>query len=224
MNSSSRFGTLLVQQGIFYVVLTVLVNLTITVLTILQLSPTMSLIAAIPQSTICVIASTRLYSQLAQEASKRTVTSKKEISNNSSSSSSTMLNSTTSSFGTKGFLPSPSPRKSSFTDLEKGLPINVLERKVSLDDVMEIQSRKKINSHQIQHSSSSSSPPPRPPPRAIPFEQHPFSNMTVLQYHNPQSTRPLPLIIQETSREDLFEDASEGQHFGAKTFPSPPRR
>lgn len=75
MNSSSRIGDVLIKQGVIYFVLTFIVNLVITVLTILKLSPAMSLIAACPQSLICVIASTRLYRELIEEASPKNVSS-----------------------------------------------------------------------------------------------------------------------------------------------------
>jgi hypothetical protein len=70
MSTDSRITETLVDQGLIYFIVTFAANLVVTILTILKLSPTMSLIAAIPQSTVCTIASTRLYSQLATEATK----------------------------------------------------------------------------------------------------------------------------------------------------------
>ena len=83
MNSSSRIGDVLIKQGVVYFVLTFIVNFVITVLTILKLSPAMSLIAAMPQSLICVVASTRLYRELVEEAQPRNVNSSSHPSSSS---------------------------------------------------------------------------------------------------------------------------------------------
>ncbi|KAN0061722.1 hypothetical protein ACQY0O_005714 [Thecaphora frezii] len=68
MNGNSRIGTLLIQQGIFYFLATFAINAMVTGLTLAQLNPVMSLIGAIPAATVCVMASTRLYVELALEA------------------------------------------------------------------------------------------------------------------------------------------------------------
>ncbi|PWN91794.1 hypothetical protein FA10DRAFT_265633 [Acaromyces ingoldii] len=72
MSGGSRIGEILIRHGLIYFVLTLLANLVVTILTALQLSPTMSLSMAVPQSSICTIASTRLYVMLAEEATPRT--------------------------------------------------------------------------------------------------------------------------------------------------------
>lgn len=71
MKSSSRIGDVLIKQGLIYFILTCAANLVVTVLTALRLSPVMSLFMAVPQSTVCVISSTRLYMMLAQQARPR---------------------------------------------------------------------------------------------------------------------------------------------------------
>lgn len=67
-NGRTRIGALLVQQGLFYFLATFAANLLPAVITILQLSPYMSLYFAVPSSFVAVVASTRLYVQLAREA------------------------------------------------------------------------------------------------------------------------------------------------------------
>jgi hypothetical protein len=67
MNSRSRFGDILIKQGVIYFLVSLAANIAITILTILKLSPLMSLMLSVPQSTICIIAATRLYSQLSIE-------------------------------------------------------------------------------------------------------------------------------------------------------------
>lgn len=71
MNGTSRIGEVLIRQGVLYFVFTLCANLAITILTLLDLSPTMSLMASVPQSAICVLCASRLYIQLANEASPR---------------------------------------------------------------------------------------------------------------------------------------------------------
>ncbi|KAJ9479065.1 hypothetical protein PHBOTO_002554 [Pseudozyma hubeiensis] len=68
MNSGSRIGTVLVQQGLQYFLATFLINALVAGLTLANLNPVMSLICAIPSATVCVMCSTRLYVNLAQEA------------------------------------------------------------------------------------------------------------------------------------------------------------
>ncbi|CAO1624519.1 unnamed protein product [Parajaminaea phylloscopi] len=70
-NGGTRIGALIVDQGLFYFIATFLANLLVTVFTLLQLSPMMSLFWAIPSSAVCMTASTRLYVQLAEQASHR---------------------------------------------------------------------------------------------------------------------------------------------------------
>lgn len=70
-NGRTRIGALLVQQGLLYFLATLAANLVPAVITILQLSPFMSLYFAVPSSFVAVLASTRLYVQLAQEATSR---------------------------------------------------------------------------------------------------------------------------------------------------------
>ncbi|KAN0062473.1 hypothetical protein ACQY0O_005004 [Thecaphora frezii] len=62
-------GRLLIEQGILYFVATLLANMFVTGFTLANLSPTMSLIGAVPSSTVCVLCSTRLYAQLAEDVS-----------------------------------------------------------------------------------------------------------------------------------------------------------
>lgn len=75
MSGSSRIGVVLVRQGIVYFLLTFLVNLLIAIFTLLHLSPTMSLLLAVPQATVCVICACRLYINLAKEARADSFTS-----------------------------------------------------------------------------------------------------------------------------------------------------
>lgn len=70
-SSGTRLGALLIDQGLVYFILTFLVNLLVTVFTILDYSPVMDLFFAIPASCICMSTSTRLYYQLVQEAAHR---------------------------------------------------------------------------------------------------------------------------------------------------------
>ncbi|KAK0559144.1 hypothetical protein OC861_006734, partial [Tilletia horrida] len=65
--SDTKIGYTLIRQGIFYFVVTFVVNALITGFTIAQLNPVMSLILAIPTSAIAITASTRLYMELAEE-------------------------------------------------------------------------------------------------------------------------------------------------------------
>lgn len=114
MNSSSRIGDVIIKQGLIYFILTLIVNLVMTVLTICDLSPAMSLIAATPQSTVCVIVSTRLYRELAEEAQPRNYVSSSQFSGGSGSSNGQTL---------KNSLPSPIsdqfPSSSSIDQMEK---------------------------------------------------------------------------------------------------------
>ncbi|PWN36346.1 uncharacterized protein FA14DRAFT_123163, partial [Meira miltonrushii] len=68
MSGPSHIGAVLLRQGIVYFILTFIANLMITILTLLKLSPTMALILAIPQTTVCVLCACRLYINLADEA------------------------------------------------------------------------------------------------------------------------------------------------------------
>lgn len=68
MSGSSRIGQVLITQGFISFLLTFVANLVITVLTALQLSAVMSLLFAVPQSTICTICACRLYVELANES------------------------------------------------------------------------------------------------------------------------------------------------------------
>lgn len=117
MEASSRIGDVIIKQGVIYFLLTLTVNVVITVLTILKLSPTMSLLAAAPQSMVCVVATTRLYRQLAEEAAP-----KSHISSFNSSGSGRFIKSSGSSDHT---LPSQSTEKfgssnKSIDRMEKG--------------------------------------------------------------------------------------------------------
>ncbi|EPQ28493.1 uncharacterized protein PFL1_03796 [Pseudozyma flocculosa PF-1] len=64
-------GQLLIEQGILYFAATLLANMVVTALTLANLSPSMSLAGAVPSSLVCVMCSTRLYAQLAEEVSNR---------------------------------------------------------------------------------------------------------------------------------------------------------
>lgn len=68
MSGGSRIGAVLIKQGIQYFVATFLINSLVAGLTLANLNPVMSLIGAIPSSTVCVMCSTRLYVYLAEEA------------------------------------------------------------------------------------------------------------------------------------------------------------
>lgn len=65
---TSRIGEILVGQGLIYFILVLLPNVAVAILTGLRLSPVMSLIGAIPSSSISVMAATRLYVYLAEAA------------------------------------------------------------------------------------------------------------------------------------------------------------
>lgn len=68
MNSSSRIGAVLIRQGVQYFLVTLLSNSIVAGLTLANLNPIMSLVAAIPSSTICVMCATRLFVNLTEEA------------------------------------------------------------------------------------------------------------------------------------------------------------
>jgi len=116
MNGQSRIGDILIKHGLIYFILTFGANMVVTILTALQLSPTMSLVAAVPQSTVCVLCSTRLYIMLAEEARPQNgsggVTSS-QLSNSSGSKISSFLR----SGGRKNadVIPFTSPTKSDFS-------------------------------------------------------------------------------------------------------------
>ncbi len=50
MNTSSRIGDVLISQGILYFLASLVVNAVVTGLTLAQLNPVMSVIAAIPRA------------------------------------------------------------------------------------------------------------------------------------------------------------------------------
>lgn len=68
MQGGSRLASLLFSQGLFYFAIVSAANLTVCILCLLQLSPLMSLIGAVPSSAVAVLASTRLYVDLAEAA------------------------------------------------------------------------------------------------------------------------------------------------------------
>lgn len=68
MSGGSRIGSVLIKQGLQYFLATFLINALVAGLTLANLNPVMSLIAAIPSATVCVMCSTRLYVHLAEEA------------------------------------------------------------------------------------------------------------------------------------------------------------
>ncbi|PWZ02244.1 hypothetical protein BCV70DRAFT_60000 [Testicularia cyperi] len=72
MDSTSRIGDLLMKQGIQYFFITFISNALVAGLTIANLNPVMSLICAIPTSTVCVMCATRLYYSLVEEARSKT--------------------------------------------------------------------------------------------------------------------------------------------------------
>lgn len=200
MNSSSRIGDVLIRQGLVYFLLTLAANLVVTVLTILKLSPTMSLIAAIPQSTICVIASTRLYAQLAEEATGKGHTSSSSFSKqqqrqHGSHQTSTMASSSTSKLSTLFRNHSFSNTTKSLTkdsDLEKGVspPASSPGRRINMDDILELQSQGG--------------------PIALPdhSQPHPFSNLAVLKYDNQHTSPSLPKSAQHDDEGDDDDDDS----------------
>lgn len=65
---TSRIGEILVGQGIVYFVIVTVANLIVAILTVMQLSPLISLIGAVPSSAISIMAATRLYVYLAEAA------------------------------------------------------------------------------------------------------------------------------------------------------------
>lgn len=68
IRGTSRLGSLLFSQGIFYFSLVSAVNLVTLVVVLLQLSPLMSIAGAVPSAGISVFASTRLFCDLALTA------------------------------------------------------------------------------------------------------------------------------------------------------------
>ncbi|KDQ18748.1 hypothetical protein BOTBODRAFT_29127 [Botryobasidium botryosum FD-172 SS1] len=64
----SHIGDILIKHGLIYFIITTSANLVVTVLTILQLSPVMSTIAATPASCLAIMCATRLYVSLHEEA------------------------------------------------------------------------------------------------------------------------------------------------------------
>lgn len=69
---NTRIGEILIDHGIIYFVLTAFANLVVTVLTILQLSPVMTTLGASPASGVSIVAATRLYVSLHEEAHRPT--------------------------------------------------------------------------------------------------------------------------------------------------------
>ena len=220
MSTNSRIGDVLIQQGLLYFVLTLVANLIITILTILKLSPTMSLIAAIPQSTICVIASTRLYSQLAKEAtSKGNIVSNNG--NHQTSSSSTFGSFSTSKLTSKlrrntpSFLrASPNLNSNANLDLEKASDFNdgtasptSVVKKASMDDVLETQSSAAVRSYQ-QHTTNLES------------SSHPFSNLAVLDYHDSQLLLTLPRITRQVDDDEVVDPQIKSSEDLAAKYPN----
>ena len=80
MSGPSHIGAVLLRQGIIYFVITFIANLLITIFTLLKLSPTMSLLLAVPQTTTCVLCACRLYINLADEARQAHEASQQSVS------------------------------------------------------------------------------------------------------------------------------------------------
>lgn len=151
MQGGSRLGSILMSQGIAYFSLTAIAYLIVAVLCLLQLSSLMSAIGAVPSSAIAVIASTRLYIDLAEAA--RCVNSSTHGSNsqNPDQGSGKMAL----SFGRSKFGGSKTPVKqnsnlsSSFGSFKNG------ENGDSPSDLESQSSGDKSNEHSLQKSSHS---------------------------------------------------------------------
>lgn len=105
MNGSSHIGRVLIRQGLVYFIVTLVANLVITIMTTLKLSPLMSLLFAVPQSTTCVICACRLYIELAEESKTTHLTSgayNQSSSYGSGESSNKGFGSSMSGFGKRG--------------------------------------------------------------------------------------------------------------------------
>lgn len=236
MSTNSRVGDIITNQGLIYFLLTLVANLIITILTALKLSPTMSLIAAIPQSTICVIASTRLYSQLAKQAGNAAAKSSNIVHPTSSHHSSS-----SSTFGT-GSLVRPASRLTSLlrpkssslksllplrtqsvfvVDLEKGdshseegVKVTML-RKPSVEDVLETKSIEAVQSYQ-QYTTTTA----RNGGGDNGYIQnnlfdpnvHPFSNLSILNYETPSSSSTSgPIITQQIVQDSPVKEEDQQQ-------------
>lgn len=87
LQGSSRLGSILMSQGVAYFSMTAIAYLIVAVLCLMQLSPIMTQIGAVPSSAIAVMASTRLYIDLAEAArpanpsSKGTAVDSSQLSN-----------------------------------------------------------------------------------------------------------------------------------------------
>lgn len=75
MTGTSQLGLKSIHQGIVYFFLTFLANLIIAIFTLLNPSPSMSLLVAVPQSAICVVSASRLHCVLAAGSTIRPGTS-----------------------------------------------------------------------------------------------------------------------------------------------------
>mgnify|MGYP000094229726 CR=1 FL=1 len=67
MSTSSRIGDLLISQGTFYFLITFIVNAIVCGLTLARLNPVMALVGAVPSSCVAMLASTKLYYDLAED-------------------------------------------------------------------------------------------------------------------------------------------------------------
>jgi len=66
-----RIGAILVNHGLIYFFISTAANLVVCILTLLRLSPLMSLVAAVPSSCVSIMAATRLYVYLTDDTRPR---------------------------------------------------------------------------------------------------------------------------------------------------------
>lgn len=86
-SGSSRIGSILVEQGLLYFLVTFLANFLVLIFTLLpNFPPIWNLYWAVPSSAVCVTASTRLYYNLAEAASQNHAVSNEQLTSGSSAS------------------------------------------------------------------------------------------------------------------------------------------
>lgn len=173
MNGQSRIGEILIKHGLIYFILTFAANIIITILTALQLSPNMSLIAAVPQSTVCVICSTRLYIILAEEARPRNGSSGTGVTSSQLSGSESKISSFFRPGSRKNALAIPfsSPTKTEFSSVKQISSLN--GSSTSTDDL-----EKSMSGTGTAIRVEQSRQVERDPLPAHLMGSHPFGNMT----------------------------------------------
>lgn len=86
-SGSSRIGSILVEQGLLYFLVTFLANLLVLIFTLIPSLPSLwNLFWAVPSSAVCLTASTRLYVNLAEAASSNHAVSNEQLTSGSSTS------------------------------------------------------------------------------------------------------------------------------------------